>query len=314
MDLRRDMLLPVVVLLVLVVLVGFGAVTLLARMAPAIERIITENVDSLEAAEELLALFAGRGDPRGETGRFEAALARLTANITESEEAVQIELVRQQGPAGLKGDATARQAAVAALRRLAEINREAILRTDRQAKRLGYAGAWAAVLLTTVAFAWGLVALRRMGRRLVDPLTELATVVRAAADKDAHRRCRPMAAAPELQLLMAGVDELLDDRARARRARPATPADPAVRAIISDLLDDFEEPAIVVDDDGRVEAANAAGLRALQADDEGALRAALTAAVGGEASAALTVDRLERAERWLCLGSDEASHRPPQGR
>ena len=53
MQLRREFLVGLGILVVLNVLFAFGAIGLLLRMSPAIERILKENVSSGEAADEM---------------------------------------------------------------------------------------------------------------------------------------------------------------------------------------------------------------------------------------------------------------------
>lgn len=298
-ELRRDVLLPMALVAAIAVLTSAGAAALLARMAPAIERIISENLYSLAAIDEMLALL---GDDAGEpeTGRrFSEALDRAEGNVTESSERPYITILEDAGPAALAGDPEARRRAVNALLVLAEINRAAVVRRDDEAQGLGYAGAWAAVFLGALSLAWAVIAVRRAGRRLIDPLDEIGAVLEAAHSGDTYRRCQRMPAPAEVETIMAGVDELLD--ARALRTFAEQPSLRAVvdRQILVHLLEGRPGPAWVITADGSVDAANRAGLEQLTGPDGADLRRELEAAAAGNTET-VAVERIVGADRYLC--------------
>ncbi|HUH03443.1 MAG TPA: hypothetical protein VML75_15710, partial [Kofleriaceae bacterium] len=151
-ELRRDVLLPLVVLMAIVVITSLGTVALLGRMAPAIEMIIAENLYSLEAVEEMLGVVAGGRADDATRQRFEVALRRAEGNVTETHERQVLAVVRQHRDGLFAGEPAARAAVVDALRTLGEVNRLAVIRTDEEAQRLGYASAWGAVFLGAISF------------------------------------------------------------------------------------------------------------------------------------------------------------------
>jgi len=303
-ELRRDVLLPLIVLMVIAVLTSVGAIALLARMAPAIELIVSENIFSLEAGEEMLGIVAaGTGDDDARA-RFHAALTRAEGNVTEAAEGDHLREIRARGPAALAGDPAARRDVIAALNALSATNRDAIVRRDDDAKRLGYAGAWTAVLMGVLAFAWGLIAIRRARARLIEPLREVRNVLDGARSGDRYRRCRRIAAPVEVERIMTGVDDLLD--ARALRHFAAEPSLRAVndRAILLHLLERRDGPAWIVTAKGSVDSANSAGLEALSADGATELRANLESAASGASPPGLRAEYVASAERWICERAD----------
>lgn len=298
-ELRRDVLLPLVILMAISILTSAGTTALLARMAPAIERIIAENLYSLEATEQMLAVLAGDDRDPSAPDRFAAALARAEGNLTEDREREHLAEISRTWPAALAGNREAETRAVESLLALGEVNRRAVVRSDEEARRLGLAGSWAAVFLGALSFAWALIAVRRARRRIIDPLHEIGAVLEAAHRGDSYRRCKRMAAPAEVETIMAGVDELLD--ARALRGFAEQPSLRAVvdRQILLHLLEQRPGPAWVITADGSIDAANQAGLEHLAGDGGDALRESLTAAPTGEASD-LAVEPIAGTERFMC--------------
>ncbi len=213
MELRRELLLSIGVLVALNLLLAFGAIGLFTRMGPAIERILNENVKSIVAAEEILAQLAdGREASPRVRAQVEEALAVAERNVTEAEEPAVLEALRQVLPAALDGTPPARQQAAAAVRELIEINRAAMDRADARARGLGSAGAWAAVFIGALSFLLSVVVVSRLESRFIRPLSELHQVVLAARRGDKMRRCQLLDAPHEVVQVAEAVNELLDDR------------------------------------------------------------------------------------------------------
>lgn len=297
-ELRRDVLLPFIILMAIVVITSAGSVALLGRMAPAIERILAENLYSLEAVEEMMIATCQPGDDADE--RFAAALARAQSNVTEDSERAPLEVLSDEGGAALAGDPGARRDALSALLELAEINRAAVVREDQRARRLGYAGAWAVVFLGALSFAWALIATARARRRLIAPVQEISSVLDAAHGGDTYRRCQHMTAPAEVRKIMTGVDELLDARALRSYAQQSSMRDNVDRQVLLYLLEQRQGPCWILTPDGSIDAANRAGLELLAGDEADEVRAALSAAAAGEPAPEYAIEALDGVERSLC--------------
>jgi hypothetical protein len=154
----------------------FASIGLFVRMGPAVETILLRNDATIAAAEELLEAIARNPSavvPEADRNRVALALERISNNVTEDDEPTAIDAIKEDlGPA-LEGDAIARRALIDGLRRLIGINRQAMLRADREAQRLGEAGAWTAVFVAIVSLGLCLTIGRRLGSRVVRPLLEL---------------------------------------------------------------------------------------------------------------------------------------------
>lgn len=270
------------VLLTIQALTSFVAIGLLSRMSPAIERILEENVYSVQAVEEMLAVLSEPGPADDTASRIYAeALRRAEHNVTEEDERAPLDELERLKPAALRGDVPARRRSAEALRELGEVNREAMQAADEQAKQLGTAGAWAAALLGIVGLAASVLAMGRARRRLLAPMNELVRVVDAHRQGDTPRRCAPNpVAVPELARVTAELNRLYD----AEETRP--PEDYAAgtieRSLLLHLLDDREGPVAVVDDRGQLVATNTAADELLASDRGARVRRALLQAAEGE--------------------------------
>jgi len=196
-------------------LLAFGAIGLFIRMRPAMERILQDNVYSIVAAEEILAELAETGSasltPTAQA-RARRALTNAKRNVTEQEERPVLAALESALPAAMAGDAQGRRQAVASIRKLILVNREAMRKVDREARRLGEAGAWAAVFLGFLSFLLSVVVVVGLQRRIVLPLTDLHEVLLRAREGDRLRRCRLGEAPKEVLQVSQAVNYLLDER------------------------------------------------------------------------------------------------------
>ena len=215
MELRRELLLTIGALVLLNLFLAFGAIGLFVRMGPAIERILQENVYSTIAAEEMLAELAEAG---GETltpearARVGQALDNAKRNVTEEEEPPVLAALERALPSAMEVEPDGRRQAVASVRQLIQINRDAMRKVDEEARRLGGAGAWAAVFVGFVSFLLSVFVVVRLQKRVVRPLVDLHQVLEGAREGDRLRRCRLADAPREVIQVTQAVNRLLDER------------------------------------------------------------------------------------------------------
>lgn len=215
MGLRRELLLTMGAPVLLNLVLAFVAIGLFVRMGPAIERILQENVYSIVAAEEILAELAEAGTaplPPDARARVRQALDNARRNITEDEERPVLEALERALPAALEGDTEARRQAVDSVRQLLRTNREAMHTVDREARRLGAAGAWTAVFVGFLSFLLSVSVVVRLQKRFVRPLVDLHQVLEEARQGDRLRRCRLLDAPSEVSQVTRAVNRLLDER------------------------------------------------------------------------------------------------------
>lgn len=191
---------------------SFGAIFLLTRMGPAIATVAEENVESMVAIEAMLAAIAGFDSDAVERQSFFEALEAAERNVTETEEIPILGEIRAAAGGVFAGDTEARLLVVGLLRDLGEVNRNALERADREARRLADAGAWAAVFLTVLGFVFVLYVANRVDRRFVMPILEVSTALTRVRQGDPFRRCSVRSDSPEIQGIADDVNRLLDDR------------------------------------------------------------------------------------------------------
>lgn len=208
MQLRREFRLAFGAIFGLQLATSFGAIALLSRMGPAIERVAAANVDSLGAIEDMLASLGLDGSAE----EFSRAYERARGNVTEPDENPLLDEVGRQMEAAYQGDAAARASIVRILRRLSEVNREAMQRADDEAQRLATAGAWAAAMLALLSFLAAKLLAQRAEHRLITPLFDVYSTLQAAKRGDRRRRCNIPRGAAEIEQIAVRVNALLDTR------------------------------------------------------------------------------------------------------
>jgi len=277
--------------LALAVLGAWSARTLL-QMSAVSGRIISENYDSVVAAQQmkeslerqdsaaLFDLLGQRARARRQAAehriRFDAALAKAAANITEIGEADVVDAIRRDRDDYYRRfdaflDATGNRTAVYfqsleptfdAVRgesdRLLRLNQEAMRRKADNASRI--ARRWFAITLT-LAFglmAIGVVVQMRLSRSVLGPVRQLTetTTRMAAGDLDATVS---VTSSDEIGVLADGFNRMAERIRELRRSDlgKLLVAQQTTEAAVDSLYD----PVIVADSEGRVTRINAAAER-----------------------------------------------------
>lgn len=273
---QRDLYVGALSLIAIELLTALAAIALFVRMSPAIDRILQENVASIAAGQQMLTVLASPGS--GDAAAFDVALAAARSNRTELREQEALETIETHGHAALSGDARARERVIAALGRLSQVNLEAMRRADREAQRLGAAGAWAMVLLGFGGVIAGVLVLRRLGRRLLWPIAELERVLAAAHQGDRYQRCQVNVARGRLREALSRLNAVLDEREPPRSVAEASLNE---RALLLHLLDERPQATVVLDPQGNILAANRAALELLSGAEGDRIREALHTPASG---------------------------------
>ncbi len=297
---RHDIRIAVIVFLAFNLAIAFGSISLLERMTPAIRKVMQANVDSLAFVEEMLSLLAEpNSSAKAEVQqRFTHSLESAKKNITEVEEQAIIESIERDFAGAINGDANLGQKVVAGLRRLGAVNREAMHKADREAVRLGTAGSWIVVLLGSFGFLLSLVILTRLNRQIVRPVEEIYGAVREWKEGNVRRRCNLVDAPPELQNAMSVINQLMDhcQMPEASEQRSAVDVD---RKVLVWLLEREKTPAMVLDEQGRIFAANNQAHEVISRDREIPIREEIARVMGGAPSPLVSAaDRLESSGFW----------------
>jgi hypothetical protein len=202
------------VLVGLNLLMALGTIGILMRMSPAIAAIITRNEHSLQDCEEMLAALALAGEDLAlnekQQARFKVALNLAKKNVTEEGELAVVQKISTRSSAAFAGEDGERDAIIADIVRLAEINREAILQAEKRARQLSEAGVWGVVFMALCVFGVGLLFVRSLLRRVVKPIEEINTVIVAYRNGEIMRRCTMANMPQDVRAVFSGINEILD--------------------------------------------------------------------------------------------------------
>lgn len=195
-------------------LMAIGTLTILARMAPAIAGIIERNERSLQACEDMLALLAETGRGGTFTGdqqrRFADALGRARGNVTEPGEPEPLGVIDSAKGALFAGSAAMREKTIDSILLLARINRDAVIIADHRAQQLGRTGSWGVAFMAMSVFLAGVIFIRSLTRRVVQPLEEIHRVIIAHRNGDSMRRCTGAELSQDVKAVYTGINEILD--------------------------------------------------------------------------------------------------------
>jgi hypothetical protein len=256
MRVHRELSIGIAAIVSVQIIVSTLTIGLLARMGPAIERILEENVYSAQAVEDMLAAVALGVDAEPNRSRFDEALKRAQNNVTEESEKPLLETIEKRG-AELKesGSEVSKKALVSDLVKLGQINRDSMIRADEEAKNLSLAGAWAAAFLGAFNLALGWLILRRFRVRFGIPVDELGRTLRDFRNGNTQARGARLDAPMELQQMVVDLNQLLDSSLFEPR-EPLGTDQTDIRIVTNHLLDKIESPTIVLNRKGEVVARN----------------------------------------------------------
>lgn len=234
-----------------------GGTALLARMAPALDEVLSENVASVEASVEMLAALAQDDVSTHETEReFREAFERARTNVTVDGESELIQRIESNMDLAFAGDASAKVATIEALVELERLNVASMREASDGARKLGSAGTAAMLMFATIAIVVGIRGRRRVYRSIVNAVMELNATMRQAMEaNDSMRRVSATQCATELAIVADGVNRLLDERARRRDDEVGLST--VEKAALNRLLDRQPQPTMLVSRGGELLAASA---------------------------------------------------------
>jgi hypothetical protein len=160
-------------------------------MSPAIELIIDRNERTLAACEDMLAALAyygSGGDMQTQLDSFRDALSRAQNNITEAGESGYIEKINSLYSQVFMGNGDV-LGTIKEIKKLSDVNRQAMIDADHKAKQIGNAGAWGIVFMGTLIFLVSMISLRYFKKNIADLNSEISCVLREFNGGDRYRRC-----------------------------------------------------------------------------------------------------------------------------
>jgi len=255
MKLRDFAVLGILVMVLFQLITSAASIYLLTRMSPAIERILSENVTSITAAEKMLVTLSVL-EPRNEKRKIIGdALVNARKNTFSTKGRALLDAVENDVEAALAGDTAAKSRIALALEDLSSLNRAAMRHTDEVAKRIGNQGAWAMALLGIVGFFAGVLVIRRIVRGVIAPVEEIRSVLEAQLSGESARRVYLRNVAPDISELGALVNQYLSKRGV---EQSVFRTNDALRAALLHFMDAASQPVLLASSSGETIAANSA--------------------------------------------------------
>lgn len=258
MEVRRDVLLGLLSLVVFYLGLAFSAVGLQQRLEPTVEVIEDRNVDSIMSSLELLALVS-RATIVTDHERMVFLARRIVQRVTEPGEDLLAQRIALGVDHTVRGETAWREALVADLEALIALNRQGMISRADNAFRLAQGGVWVLSFLASIGVlaAWYIV--QKMRRRIVLPLQRFAETMSQARKGATFMRIHAGDAPNEIQELARSFNALLDYRAmhyERRRLRTRGPE----RHVVAALIERMPYPTWILDADGEILAANQEGM------------------------------------------------------
>jgi hypothetical protein len=193
---------------------AFGAIGIFTRMNPAIADILLNNERSMRSCEQMLsALVSNYADPDRSFENQKAFLQALNnaqSNITEPREDEILKQIREVYSRAFADDQQAIFITRQKILELSEVNRQAMHKAHGRALQLGNGGAWGIVFMAISVFIAGLIFIKNLNHRLLEPVEELQSVLQAHQKGEMQRRCTGLNLPKDINAIFNGLNNILD--------------------------------------------------------------------------------------------------------
>lgn len=208
MGFSKSIKLSFILLILCSAIIAISGIRGFIRLAPSIDLINKSNTQSLYYAEQMLSGISKKKD----LVQFELALEQEKNNITESGEENAIKIIEDNYKKAFNGDIKAEETVIDAITLFSEINREAMHKEGRKAKKLSSVGIW--VIAFPALFIWilGLLIFKTIEQKFIEPLAEIEDVIETYRKGNKMRRCPIVAPSKEFQQLYDGINYILDSK------------------------------------------------------------------------------------------------------
>lgn len=225
MDLRRSTYSIWGSLILLNLLLAWGAIGLFTRMEPLIEKSWHAEVATFTWSEELLLQIAKLNEltwtPQTAKQLHEQVSQRIQLSSPRERELLGPLLHSLHTPPAWSPQL--QQELAEQLEPWVRFQRTQSQSSLQEAHLLGQAGAWSAVGLSLLTLLLSLVLLARIKRTLILPLEELHQVLEESESGHRLRRCHPRPSFSEMQKIQERINRLLDLQLRPPQRAPEEP-------------------------------------------------------------------------------------------
>jgi hypothetical protein len=186
-------------------MVGIGAISLVERLVPAIDEIMRENsliVSAATAMHEAVIL--------SQEDKFETALNFALTSVTIDSEKPMLNALKTLGKEYWDGNLDKKSQLSEKISELSTINLKKMNEKEEKARRLGLSGAWALGFLIVSTVVLQLILRARIIGAQIEPISDLLSVLRDYSEGNSLRRFRNSNAGNEIQKGGQLLNDILD--------------------------------------------------------------------------------------------------------
>ena len=197
-----------ILLLICSAIITIAGIRGFLKLEPYINTLNSRNTQSLYYAEQMLSSISARKDIK----TFEHNLEKARNNVTEAGEEEVLNKIADNYLPAFKGNKKIEEEKIDEIAKLSKINRVAMERAGRIAKKTESIGVW--IILFPSIFIWiiGFTILARLRRTFIKPIQELNDVVLDYNKGNKMRRCPSYTSSKDLQKLYDGINSILDNK------------------------------------------------------------------------------------------------------
>lgn len=197
-----------ILLLICSTIITIAGIRGFLKLEPYINTLNSRNTQSLYYAEQMLSSISARKDIK----TFEHNLEKARNNVTEAGEEEVLNKIADNYLPAFKGNKKIEEEKIDEIAKLSKINRVAMERAGRIAKKTESIGVW--IILFPSIFIWiiGFTILARLRRTFIKPIQELNDVVLDYNKGNKMRRCPSYTSSKDLQKLYDGINSILDNK------------------------------------------------------------------------------------------------------
>ncbi len=222
MNVQRNFKAGFVSILALFTLLCFASIVTVEQAAPQKLKFFAAHMQVQESLQKILLILSaldGRG-PVERQSSFAEELTHLRKNVEDKDQAesAALDVLEQHYPAATLGDPVARLQILRAIEEISQRQGLAFQKASEEIRLSSVSSGWALAFLGIVGFLTALTILSRFKSRILDPLTEVISVIEDWNSGNRMRRFNRQQAAPELRSSVEILNDILD-HAQVTRSR-----------------------------------------------------------------------------------------------
>lgn len=201
-------------IVLLFVLVCFSSIVLVERAAPQSTALFALHIKAQESLQKILLILSAL-DGRSAVDRqsaFAAELAKLRESLDEDDASrlAALNVLEQHYPAATSGDPVARLQVLQSIEELSRSQQGAYQKAAEELRLSAVSSGWAIAFLGILGFLLTLGILSRFKNRILDPLTEVISVIEDWNSGNRMRRFNRQQTTPELRNSIEVLNDILD--------------------------------------------------------------------------------------------------------